>query len=117
MRPPHPAPHANPHPNRAPERKAVRDPVAKALFVLIGLFAIALGIAAIWTGHVPERATRYGHAGALDDTAAIVVGIVHILLGLIPISAALLSDRYRVAAIVFLGMAVLATIPFGISPS
>lgn len=112
--PPTPPPHANPQPNPAPERKAVLDPAAKALFVLIGLVVIALGIVAISTGHVPERATRYGRAGPLEDTAAIIHGSFLLLLGLIPISAALIPERYRIAVIVVLGLTALATIPLGI---
>lgn len=58
------------------------DPLAKALFALISATCIGVGLMAVVTGHAPARSTRFGMAGALAGDAAMVIGVITILFGM-----------------------------------
>lgn len=66
-------------------REQKLSPLARALFLLISIVVMVLGICAIVDGYAPGRFTRFGYAPPLYGTDAKKFGFVLLLMGLLPL--------------------------------
>lgn len=69
------------------------DPLSKFLFAFISLTAVAVGALAVVSEYAPARSTRFGMAGPLFDSDAVLFGVTVILAGLAPLGIFARSAR------------------------
>lgn len=89
---------------------AAVSPLAKSALVLISLVTATVGLLAICTGYVPERATRFGLAHPLFGPDATAFGLICLLLAGIPLLAFARSTRQASILGALLGMSLIAMI-------
>jgi len=91
------------------------SPAIKAIFCLISLVVVSVGVMAIVTSYGPPRSTRWGVPSAVVGSEARHCGSSVALLGLLPLLSLSRSPRHAAILGTMLAVALLANIFLGVS--